>query len=68
MNIFKYKKKNENITADDVINFIKKHQKTLTKKCKKSYSKGDFNSGRWWDCQSCAILTLLDELKKEFKR
>ena len=68
MNIFKRKKKTKNLTVDEVIDFIEKHRKTLSKKCRKAYGDGNVSSGRWWDCQACAMITLVNELKKEFKR
>ena len=67
MNIFKRRKKIENISVDDAINFIKKHQKSLSQKCRGAYNRGDTELGRWWDCQACAIIDLIDELKNEFK-
>jgi hypothetical protein len=66
MNIFNRKKRAENI--DGVINFIDKHRKSLSQKCREAYDNGDFQSGKWWDCQACAMITLLDKLKKEFKQ
>ena len=67
MSIFRRKKKTENINIDDVIDFINQHRKSLSQKCRKAYDNGNIESGRWWDCQACAMLVLLEELKKEFK-
>lgn len=68
MGIFKRKKKTENIDVDDVISFINQHKKLLSKKCRQAYDDGDISSGRWWDCQACAMLTLMDKFKNEFKQ
>lgn len=68
MSIFNRRNKTENINVNDVINFIEKHRKLLSKKCREAYDNGNLDSGRWWDCQACAMIDLLDVFKKEFKR
>lgn len=62
MNIFKKKS-----DAYQIIRFIEDYQKELSQKCRNAYDSGDLHGGRWWDCQSCAMISLIKELKKEFK-
>ena len=65
MSIFKLNKKKADI--DQIIRFIEDHKKVLSGKCRNAYDSGDIQSGRWWDCQACAMISLINELKKEFK-
>ena len=65
MYLFKYKK--TKLSIDEIIDFIDDHRRLLSKKCKIAYENGNIESGRWWDCQACAMLTLVDRLKEEYK-
>lgn len=65
MYLFKYKK--TKVSIGEIIDFIDDHRRLLSQKCRTSYDSGNIESGRWWDCQACAMLTLIDRLKEEYK-
>lgn len=58
----------DNVNYDDgirdVLSLIQNFHKELSKKCVDSYNKKDIDSGRWWDCQACAISTLERRIKE----
>ncbi len=61
-----FRKRKNDPSIDDVVRFVIRHMRELEKKSRKAFDEGRKESGRWWDCQACAMLTLLDALKDEY--